>query len=47
MDKIQAFEMLNKFIDRHNIEEELPELLVKFKQMTDNDFSECTSSGQV
>jgi len=47
MDKIQAFENLNKFIDRHNIEEELPELLAKFEQMTDNDFVECTASNQV
>jgi len=47
MDKIQALEMLNQFIERHNIEEELPELLAKFEQMTEEDFSECGSPGQV
>jgi len=47
MNKIEALENLNKFIEKHCIEEELPELLQKFEQMTDNDFSECTSSGQV
>jgi len=47
MNKIQALEMLNQFIERQAIEEELPELLNKFDQMTDNDFSECTSKGDV
>jgi hypothetical protein len=47
MDKIEALEKLKSFIDRHNCEEELPELLEKFEQMTENDFLECTASNQV
>jgi len=47
MDKIQALEMLNQFIECQYIEEELPELLVKFKQMNEEDFSDCERPGQV
>jgi len=47
MNKIQALEKLNQFIERICSEDELPELLVKFEQMTDNDFSECIASNQV
>ena len=46
MNKIEALENLNKFIERHCIEEELPELLKKFDQMTEEDFSECNTPGQ-
>lgn len=47
MNKIEALEKLNKFIERFNSQDELPKLLEKYNQMTDNDFSECQTPGDV
>lgn len=48
MNKIEALEKLNQFIERHGLEgEELSYLLNKYEQMTDNDFLECKTPGDV